>query len=736
MKSLIILILFISWSTTHVVSAAYQPTLHSPLKPDALAVTGPGNYAQNGAIYQLTQNISGETSPIFLGKDVILDLNGYTITFADANYTHIPNFGFEKGIQNWDISQAPSAKIEATEKVHVFIGNYILRLSAGEEIVSEYIYLPISNRSYFAMCGVISKDMKISLFVEDKSGQSLECFSTVGDSTKQCCPVLNRSPRLGGGFVIAHIYNQPAGMYRVRVRAETDCLVDHIDLRPAMDVGISVVENTSPYAHNDYLYNGNYCAFFDYTQPGSLNEPKASIPRVQGSGIITIKNGIIKSGATGVLSWGIQSTAQNVKIVLDNVKIISSGINTNAVDVPFASVSNCRFDINTPFIINRHVSEHAVVLRGVLPSQVFNCEFYGGQGCLTIKGKKSDVYNSLFVNRQMVTNHYCIMAMGDSSTIHHNKFEPEIGSGVEIYRHSGIKIYENEFRIEASPPTCEYGHEEYSTTAIRLADYGALPGSANGCSDNQIYKNKFYIVGKDYPQYPDYVPMAWAFFQSVSGGETYVYDNDITVFHKDPDSKAEAAAIYIGGANNGGIWENNRITTNVPAAWIASRYGSAAKAKFIENLVKRFENCNDFKPFRMGWNSNENSVAQDIEFLSNNFEQLEFGVDKTEQNHSYSVSWTLTIKVLNEDNQVVPNSLVFIKDVNGKNVMEGKTDSLGQFQTILKEYDYRNKTIHSLCPYTVCVKEVQQKVSLDSNLEIIVKLKGIGTNNTPGYLEN
>ena len=88
------------------------------------------------------------------------------------------------------------------------------------------------------------------------------------------------------------------------------------------------------------------------------------------------------------------------------------------------------------------------------------------------------------------------MAMGDSSQIFENRIEPEIGSGIEIYVHRGIEIFNNVIRISAAPPTCEYGHEEYSTTAIRIADYNARPGSPEGCFGNKIYNNKIFVTGK------------------------------------------------------------------------------------------------------------------------------------------------------------------------------------------------------------------------------------------------
>ncbi len=721
-KSIVTKCVIFLCSLAQSVQPAYQQHASHPLRENSTEVSEPGIYDRAGASYQLTQNISAETSALFLGNNITLDLNGYTIRFADGGYQHVPNYDFEHGLTGWDISNAPSATI-VDDKVHVFTGKHMLRLAAGEEIVSDYISLPIAERSYFAMCGVATWDMMVSVFVEDSNGTSVQCFSPSGDSLRQSCPMLNRSPRLGGGFVTAHLFGRPAGRYRVRIRAETDCLIDHVDLRPAMDVGISIIDHTNQRAHNDDLYDGWIPAFFDFTKPDSKTQPLAKIPRVKGPGTITIKNGVIKNEALGVLSWGIQSTARDVKIVLDNVKIMSRGINTNAVDAPSATITNCRFEIDTPFIINRHVSEHAVVLRGPDSSSVSECEFFGGQGCLTIMGKNSDVHDNFFANRQTVTNHYSIMAMGDGSTIHHNMFKPEIGSGVEIFRHKYIRIYDNEFHIKAAPPTCEYGHEEYSTTAIRVADYGAAPGSERGCADNKIYKNRFYITGKDYPEYPDYIPMAWAFFHSVSGGDTYIYDNDIFVNHTAPNSKAEAAAIYIGGSGNGGLWENNRISTNVPAAWIASRYGGAANAVFINNSITLSPDAEKTaKAFRMGWKERQDCVADNIIFDSNEFLNSRFGIDKTDQPHSYAVFWSLTMCVKTPTGEPAVETPITVKNSRGQQVAEKKTDATGQATFRLREFSVRDNTAEYDSPYTLEIGDKILPITLEQNRQINILL--------------
>jgi hypothetical protein len=60
-----------------------------------------------------------------------------------------------------------------------------------------------------------------------------------------------------------------------------------------------------------------------------------------------------------------------------------------------------------------------------------------------------------------------------------------------------------------------------------------------------------------------------------SAGDNDVFGNDIVVEKPVLSSKAITAAFYICGGTTGfgGKFYDNRITTNVPAAWIASYYG-------------------------------------------------------------------------------------------------------------------------------------------------------------------
>lgn len=728
-------ILLLSPSTS--LFAQYSPVKSRELSSHEVPITGPGFYAEPGTTYVLTQNIRSERSGIFLGKDIILDLNGFTLTFADGDYQNLGNPGFEEGVRGWDLSKAPGAEVVNTREVHVFVGEKLLSLKKGDEVVSDYVYLPVANRSYYAMCGVtghhfgdmdgdLANEMKISVFVEDEQGDEVSLTTTYADSTRVSSPMIERSPRLGGGFVFVHLNNLPAGRYRMRIKAETDCLIDEVDILPAMDVGVGIVGKTHAMGHYDHLYDFKHSAFFDYTADPKTGEPLTGIPRILGRGTVTIKNGVIQSAAKGVVSWGVQSTAEEVKVILDNVKIVNQGYNAIAVDVPQAAITHCRFEVDNPFLINRHGSQfYAVDLRGSSASEVAYSEFIGGQGCLSFKGSHSSIHHNYFVNKQMVTNHYSIMAMGDSSLIFENRIEPEVGSGIEIFRHNGIEIFNNMIKVEASPPTSEYGNEEYSVAAIRIADYRALPGSAGAAGGNKVYNNRIEVKGRSFPDNPRYTPMVWAVFYSASGGENEVFGNQITVEQLDVGSQSEAAAFYISGGIEGfgGQFYNNEITTNVPAAWIGTRYGGAFNTRFFNNRIVRSSSAEgEVAPIRMGWKYCKSCHATGIIFRSNEMVGMSSNWDLTDQEHEFKVYHRLTVQLNDHFGKAVAGAPVYVLGQDQVKVAEGVSDPEGKWTVELLDYTFENGKETKANSYRVESGSSSKKIVLEDNEMITLRL--------------
>ena len=519
----------------------------------------------------------------------------------------------------------------------------------------------------------------------------------------------------------AHLKNLPAGKYRVRVKADTDCLMDEIDIRPAMDVGVSIIEKTNPFAHYDHIFKDArppvMPAFYDYTANTKTGEPFAGLPRIKGKGTITIKNGIIESETDGILSWGILSTAKDVKVTLENLLVKNSGISSGGAHMPWGDIISSSFEMDIPFLIQRHSNLCAATLTATKPSEIKYTLFNGGQGNLSVAGKNSLVHDNVFINHQTVTNHYSIMGTGDSSKIYSNYFVPKQGSGIYVTKYT--EVFNNYFRIETSPPTCEYGREEYSTAAIRLGDYGAAPGSPGASVGNRIYHNKIDIIAKTYPAPKEYLPMAWGIFYSASGGENYVYDNEFTVDKQDTSSCLKTAALYICGGPKyfGGSFHNNKIVTNVPAAWIATMYGGASNSDLCDNIIIPLKGAK-FKTFTVGYAGREDCVAKNVKFRSNIVLGNPFELDVTAQDHSYSVSWTVSIKVLNKRLEPLPDYNVVISDVNKKVVYTGKTDHSGIVNASLLEYKINGAQKSTASPYIIMAGKYKRLINIDSNKEV------------------
>jgi hypothetical protein len=676
--------------------AQYKPTKPRDLKEGEVAVSAPGSYDEAGKTYVLTRDISDPMTPIFLGNDVVLDLNGHTVTFADGDYEQVPNFGFEDGLKNWDVSKAPGAKV-VSSSVHPMVGEKILSLKKGDEIVSSYVNLPVANRSYHATCAVATNKMRVTIMVEDANGKPITCEFKGGSEKRVSVPETNRNPKLGGGVLFAHMHNMPAGKYRLRIRAETDCHIDEADIRPAMDVGVGIVGGIAPWATYNDLLKWYPCAFFDYNQKDTGGKAVEGIPVIgKAKGKVVIRNGTIRNGAVGIRSVGVRSNAANVVVELDNVHIINEGINANAADITKARLVNSRFEVDTPFIIDRHNTSEMNVKVGEA-SEVAHCEFLGGQG--NFAGGCPDIHDNLFVNGQTVTNHYSISPRS-GTRVYRNRFEPKIGSGIYIGRGNDVEVFDNVFKISSAPPNCEYRYSSYSTNAIRLSDYNEKDTSPveRRCAGNKVYNNKIFITGKSYPQFEGYRPATYAFFISVGGGTNEIYDNEIVV-NKVDDGNALALAFFIGGSRHGGLIRNNKVTSNVPAVWIGNSYGHASDATFINNtFIKAPGTEADTPLIRLGSGGN---TATDLGFYST----VVRGWDNVIATHSKTVSYdwgeATDVAVVDGAGKPVASAEVVVLDSDGEQIASGKTDDKGIYQALLAEYRFEDGKRTPRGPYTI-----------------------------------
>jgi len=702
---------------------------HEPLPEGAIAVTAGGNCDKPGATYVLTKDVTAEGSGLFLAKNVTLDLNGYTLTFLAGPYEHMSNGGFEDEFKGWDASAAPGASVVKCGGDWEFTGKLVCQMSPGDEIVSPYVNLPVAGRSYYALCGVLTDYAGLFISVEDESGRPVEYEFHVGDKAFKTCPMQGKSI-MDGGFIYAHFRGQPAGKYRMRIKAADKAVIDGVDILPAFDVGVGIVGKTWIYTeHRMVVVDKHMPCFVDYTVDGTADKPLDSIPNAAGSGPITIRNGTIRSGFAGMGTWAVQAVGAVAAVNLENVRVVQAGINANAVFIPHGKVVNCTFEMDTPFLLERHNLNYVpVVVNASRGSEVARCRFIGGQGNLTVTGQDALVHHNLFVDRQRAVNHYALsLASAERAKVYDNTFAPEIGCGINVYCSKDCEIYDNTFEVKTVERNCEFYNGGGTMVGVRVSDYAAKPGAPRGTWGNKVHNNKFHVVARKSGASARRGGRACAIFSSTGAGVNYVSDNEITVEADDPNATGMAVAFYIGASPNAGVYENNKVVSNTTPAYLGVSYGEVGKCIFKGNTFVKSEPAADgFQPFSMGyWEANE------VEFRSNNFQNCDFGVKWVEpdpkwKKNTYSLYWTLRVKVVDRDAKPRQGAEVVITDAQGNEVFKGATGDDGTAQAELMQYSATvtrpegklEVTTDSRLPYTVSVPGEKLRVDLLDNMTV------------------
>jgi hypothetical protein len=96
-----------------------------------------------------------------------------------------------------------------------------------------------------------------------------------------------------------------------------------------------------------------------------------------------------------------------------------------------------------------------------------------------------------------------------------------------------------------------------------------------------------------------------------------------------------------------------------------------------------------------------------------------FEIDATDQDHIYSVYWTLTVKVKDKNGNPVKSAEVSISEISGLNAFHAKTDDTGIISTELLEYAMNGKEKKISSPYTVSVGDTKKVIELDGNKEVV-----------------
>ncbi|NMC68821.1 MAG: hypothetical protein GYA57_01995 [Myxococcales bacterium] len=555
-------------------------------------VSSCGSLPEANRYYLLTRDLTASGTCLLTTDDVVIDLNGYTVTFDagfDGGDLDLQNGGFEanavgdpgSAVVAWDLSAAPGASVVSTWEMPL-VGDKALYVPAGGTIVSPWVRLPVPDRSYRGQIVQRGPGAPVTLAVERQTGGAPEvvCTREVTDS-------------LGGGkAVFCNFHGQPAGLYRLRVTSTRDQYYDAADIVPARNAGLGAV--------------GYYTAYEIPDRPSHVcnaDDGSCHLPDQAGSGgptcdggRIDVRHGTIVAGSWGMKSFGIY--VDRADLVVRDVTVRMRGVNAKTVEAGRAYLFQSTFEADMPWVIDREdISETGATLGG--GSAVWGCEFVGGQGCLSLAhADGATVRRSRFINRATVTNHYAISLGGSEHVlVEGNTFNcvpedpscvPFSGSGILFYRTRHSEVRDNEFHVVAARCDAEYVDGVFTTNALRLTDYDAAPGAADGVFGNVVARNRFDLRADAYPQMPDCECYANGVFYSVGAGDNVFEDNEFDSEARSPAAYSYAA--YIGASHNGGVWRRNTFRTNDKAVWFSSAYGPAANARFVGNTFERVAN--------------------------------------------------------------------------------------------------------------------------------------------------
>nr|MBA4405255.1 hypothetical protein [Nanoarchaeum sp.] len=695
--------------------------------PNCIPINDCGFYNYpSGAYLLLSQDISDPMSCIFLGGNVVLDLNGYTIKYQDANYPTIPNNDFEiwngNIPSNWDISLAPSIVRRSSDYKQLVNGSTAFIPTSGQTIVSDWVYLPVANRHYRGMIifQAESSGSGPTVSVESQT-QGIICTKTAQDDFEG-----------GGEVAFCDFDNQPAGNYRLRVTTSTSSTYfDLAGIVPAHDIGVGSVR--AYYDSGCNLADGTGgCIAPDYVGQTSITYPT-----------LTIQNGIIKSNVFSYSSVGIRAAdLLGGTVNVYNITVYESGIDSKTSRVTQSGeIAHSYFYNYQPWITTRHSTSLSSISLG---SNSFHDNYAeGGQGVITVGGP-AKIYNNVIRNDQAVTNHYAIMMSGDGAEIYNNVFNPIRGSGILMYHSQDNLVYNNTFYVNTQICNVEYsqdgGDTTYSTNAIRMNDYGAGDTAGNKIYDNTFHINGNYTIN---PLHPDCMPITSGIFYTTNAAGNEVYNNKFYVTKKNDLDQLHTYGLYVGGlaippADNR-LFHDNYFESNDKVAWITSFYGDSANIVLENNSFVKIPNIYYTPDY-------ENSAIQigsyiypadNLQLINNKFLN---GFDSnlyyfTGDSGIYDLSkqWYLHLYVKDSNNNPINNAQVRAAGVNSE--VSGYTNSNGYVKLNLVEYTESGETWNSGShirvnnnPYNIYVNsEYKTQVTADSEKTLQIVGSGVVT---------
>lgn len=715
------------------------------------SLTQCGYLDQANTTYVLQNNVnSNGTCFAIIAQNVVLDLNGKTITYDNSAPITIPNSDFESGgatADSWDFANAPNAQRIAGTFVQpqtVFSGTYAVKIPipASNQLIKSTNQITLEPNTTYSLSAMAHSTVagSYSIYV-GLDGTGINASTTGQTWYFQFI----RTTFTTGSTPIS--YNVVAGISGATGASAGNVYIDDIQIQRYRTAGVAVgPQSWAPGRVPDINRYGN--AKNAVIKNGSI---------VQGNDKGDDSHAIVsEGGGGGLVGSGLEIANLTITVNGPSSKAIylNDGDNINIHD----NIINSAVDV----IKNRHQRDGALI----------KFEYDGGGSLIhhntitsgiqngIIAGTKSGaVLNQIYQNnitlQTKYTNDFAIAGRG---LIYENTIN--CGSGNNscrgIFGNSDSKIYNNIIDVQQLLRNQEYdGCEAGGAYGIQI-EYASntevynntVTARANQC-DSAAFRNN--------PTSEETATLGDV------GINNYVHDNAFTAIKTGSVSNVAAQGIRISNLNRADSlrFENNTVTTN--SQWLQGTSG-VSLVQFKSNTFKTTTPMpSSFLPFyTYDWNP-PTSLLKDIKFIDNKYLDSETknlfenasiictyatsgisstscaigGTNPIDKYSSFYYSWTLSVNVKDGANASISNAVISISNTQGNVVFSGTTDSGGVASAVLDEFKNAAGVKTSSNPYTITISKsgynsYSGQITMDSSKNISVNLEnGTVSDTTP-----
>lgn len=684
-----------SFDNFSVTQATSNPPTGPVIDITTPTITTPIQLSQDNTTYRLQTNVTATgTAFVVTGKNVTLDLNGFTVTYGNAASPALPNSGFETALPsdatkpaNWDLTGAPTAHL-ATARTGMW-GTKMLQItsfSTNQTITSDWVNITDTGREYAAVVTPRSNStsavsVQINVLVETSPG----VFQVISSGTASAADV-------GRGFSAVALFAPAPGVTRVKIQivatlapgATASLDLDRAEVLRSRDFGIMATTTYSLPAHLTGIPN--------YTRAENF----------------IVKNGTITQGA-GKAYKGNPIYAKTMPgIALDGVTTVASGMDTDNLFGQYASdidIRNSTFNSTVDAISKRMVGFGAIRLEST------SGELYIGNNTILNSpmtgiylvnhlGNTADakiIYNTIQQNA-FVSDGYAILINGLSDfEIGHNTIQPTLGRGILFdgfnqYVTDNGNIHDNV--VEAyEKPNLEYGPEGLEATALRLRNYG-------GRHSNLTFQNNTFYARTDGVGVNEAIAARITFDSrngQMAGANNLFVNNTFraVVDSTDPIRRAYAVSLAAVSPGTGVVFQGNVFESNYATLAVGDKDTQFANedVTFVGNTRRKStlgQVRSDFVTTVIG---GLNHAAYDIRFIS---EVYDTGTSSTityvgTGQKRIGVGSLLTVNVT-ASGVAAPGASVIVYDKDNQPIATGTTDSTGQAVLRVVTSIYRQTT--------------------------------------------